>query len=53
MTEKKITLKFEDGRTETVTVFSDNPKHFSAQIEEIMHRKGAYGFSTESTVNYR
>jgi len=47
---KTITLKFPDGRSESALIIAQTEKGAARQIEELMKRKGASGFSTQSTV---
>lgn len=46
---KTITLKFSDGRRESAFIMGRDEKSCHRQIDEMMKRKGAYGFSTQSS----
>ncbi len=50
MIYKTITLKFADGRRESAFIVADTEKGAARQIDEMMKRKGAYGFGTQSSV---
>jgi hypothetical protein len=47
---KTITLKFADGRRESALILAETERGAQRQISQLMTRKGAYGFSTQSTV---
>ncbi len=53
MIYKTITLKFADGRLESALIMGRDEKSCHRQIEEMMKRKGAFGFSTQSSVSPR
>jgi len=50
---KTITLKFADGRRESAFIIGRDEKSCHRQIDEMMKRRGAYGFSTQSSVSPR
>ncbi len=52
MIEKRITLKFADGRRESITVVTQSEADFAVWIQRTIAKRGAYGFSTQSRVVY-
>lgn len=53
MIYKTITLKFANGRRESAFITGRDERSCQLQIEALVKRKGAYGFSTQSSVSPR